>query len=260
MWRGCHAEFQIDDKICVKCAQRAAAGWLILLRRTVSDSRAREFARRAPSHPWDARLARRLVTPLKDSWISPNYLTTVRLAIGLLAAAAFLPGSYGWSNLGAVLLVLSNFLDHTDGELARIAGKGSRLGHLYDLASDAAVTIALFVAIGIGVGERAGAVLAVSPLLLGLAAGGAIALIFYLRMRIEQMAGKAASRQGALAGFETEDVLYLLPLVTLCNGLTPLLIAASIGAPLFAAWVLIDFRRTVHGLRSSAHRSTSGAA
>ena len=94
----------------------------ILLRRTVSGSRAREFASRSPAHPWDARLARRLVTPLKDSWISPNYLTTMRLAIGLLAAAAFVPASYGWSNLGAVLLVLSNFLDHTDGELARIAG------------------------------------------------------------------------------------------------------------------------------------------
>jgi archaetidylinositol phosphate synthase len=93
-----------------------------------------------------------------------------------------------------------------------------------------------------------------------LAAGGAIALIFYLRMRIEQMAGKAASRQGALAGFETEDVLYLLPLVTLCNGVTPFLIAASIGAPLFAAWVLIDFRRTVRRLRATVQQSTSGAA
>jgi len=239
---------------------KRGSGELILHRRTVSGSTAREYGRRAPALPWDARLARRLVTPLKDSWISPNYLTTVRLAVGLLAAAAFVPGTYGWSNLGAVLLVLSNFLDHTDGELARIAGKGSRAGHVYDLASDAAVTVALFVAIGIGIGVRPGVAPTLSPPLLGLVAGGAIALIFYLRMRIEQMAGKAASRQGALAGFETEDVLYLLPLVTLCNGLTPFLIAASIGAPLFAAWVLIDFRRTVRQLRATAQPSASGAA
>ena len=39
-----------------------------------------------------------------------------------------------------------NFHDHTDGELARIGGKTSRIGHLYDLASDAAVTILLFIA------------------------------------------------------------------------------------------------------------------
>src|SRR5229473_8166588 len=88
----------------------------------------------ATQRPWDARLARRLVTPLKDSRATPNHLTTVRLAVGLSAAAAFLPGTYGWTNIGALLLVLSNFLDHTDGELARISGKSSRVGHIYDLA------------------------------------------------------------------------------------------------------------------------------
>ena len=43
-------------------------------------------------------------------------------------------------------------------------------------------------------------------------------------MRIEDMVGKAASRQASLGGFETEDVLYLLPLVTLSNALVPFLI------------------------------------
>lgn len=57
------------------------------------------------------------------------------------AAAAIFPGTHGWSNLAALLLIASNFLDHTDGELARISGKSSRIGHVYDLASDAAVTI-----------------------------------------------------------------------------------------------------------------------
>src|SRR6185503_4896657 len=106
--------------------------------------------------PWDARLARKLITPLKDSWVTPNYLTTVRLGVGLAAAAAFLPGTYGWSNLAALLLILSNFLDHTDGELARISGKSSRIGHVYDLASDAVVTILLFCAMGVGVGTKRG--------------------------------------------------------------------------------------------------------
>jgi phosphatidylglycerophosphate synthase len=95
-------------------------------------------------------LARLIVAPLKDTWVTPNHLTTVRLAVGLAAAAAFLPGTYAWSNAAALLLILSNFLDHTDGELARISGKTSRIGHLYDLASDAAVTVLLFIAIGIG--------------------------------------------------------------------------------------------------------------
>ncbi|MFL6602221.1 MAG: CDP-alcohol phosphatidyltransferase family protein [Steroidobacteraceae bacterium] len=209
--------------------------------------------------PWDARLARRLVTPLKDSRATPNHLTTVRLAFGLAAAAAFLPGTYGWTNIGALLLVLSNFLDHTDGELARISGKTSRIGHIYDLASDAVVTILLFLAMGVGVAARVGSVLQMPPAVLGLVAGSAVALIFFLRMRIEGLAGKAASQQVSLAGFETEDVLYLLPLVTIFNGLTPFLIAASIGAPLFAVWVVIDYRRVLNRLQPVQARRTSGA-
>jgi phosphatidylglycerophosphate synthase len=199
--------------------------------------------------PWDARLARRLVMPLKQSWVTPNHLTTVRLAVGLGAAWAFTYGTYGWSNLAALLLIVSNFLDHTDGELARISGKSSRIGHLYDLTSDALVTILLFIAIGVGVGLGEGAGWRVSPALLGALAGCAIALIFLLRMRIEGLLGKSGTRQAAIGGFETEDILYLLPLVTLCNGLTRFLVAAAIGAPLFATWVVFDYFRT---RRSSA--------
>ena len=195
--------------------------------------------------PWDARLARRLVAPLKHTGITPNHLTTVRLAVGIAAAAAFLPATYGWSNLAALFLVLSNFLDHTDGELARITGKSSRIGHLYDLASDAAVTILLFVAIGVGVAARTRIAWQISPALLGVIAGCAVALIFYLRMRIEDLVGKAANHQGSFGGFETEDVLYLLPLVTLSDALGPFLVAAALCTPLFAVWVIIDYRRVL---------------
>ncbi len=195
--------------------------------------------------PWDARLARSLVAPLKDTWVTPNHLTTVRLGVGLAASAAFLPGTYGWSNLAALLLVLSNFLDHTDGELARLSGKSSRIGHVYDLASDAAVTILLFIAMGAGTAAAPESRLNVPPLVLGLIAGLAIALIFFLRMRIEVLAGKAGSQQAALGGFETEDVLYLLPLVTLSNAVMPFLTAAAACAPLFALWVMLDYRRVL---------------
>jgi len=193
--------------------------------------------------PWDARLARHLVWPLRHGPVTPNHLTTVRLGVGVAAAGAFMHGGYAWMNLGALLLVISNFLDHTDGELARASGKTSRLGHWYDLFSDALVTILLFTGIGAGVGMRTHEVLQVPPLGLGLFTGLAVALIFYLRMRIEGVAGKSASRQGSLGGFQTEDVLYLMPIVTLCNATAPFLIAAAIGAPLFALWVVFDYRR-----------------
>jgi archaetidylinositol phosphate synthase len=225
----------------------------------MSEPRPSSYSAAVAQRPWDARLARNLITPLKDTWVTPNHLTTVRLIVGLIAAAAFLPGTYGWSNLAAVFLILSNFLDHTDGELARISGKSSRFGHWYDLASDAVVTVLLFVAMGAGFEAQRGLLLGLSPLAVGTVSGVAVALIFWLRMQIEELAGKAASQQPALGGFETEDILYLLPLVTLCNGEGPFLAASGIGAPLFAIWVIFDYRRKVRRVRLVARQPTVGA-
>jgi archaetidylinositol phosphate synthase len=199
--------------------------------------------------PWDARLARRLVLRLRDGPLTPNHLTTARLALGVAGAGAFMRGSYGWMNLGALLLAVSNFLDHTDGELARMSGRSSRLGHWYDLASDAIVTVLLFIGLAIGVGRRTPRLLDLPVLTLGMLAGMAVAVIFFVRMHIEVLGGKAAAKQGRAVGFETEDVLYLLPLVTLCNGVKPLLVAAALGAPLFALWVLFDYLRVKRARR-----------
>lgn len=225
----------------------------------MSEIKSPHFAASDAVRPWDARLARWLVAPLAHSRVTPNHLTTVRLGVGLAAAAAFVPGTYGWSNVASLLLILSNFLDHTDGELARLSGKSSRFGHWYDLASDAVVTILLFVAIGWGVAEEPGAMFDVPSVSMGAAAGCAVALIFFLRMRIEEMAGKLATRQGSFGGFETEDVLYLLPLATLCNALTPLLLLASICAPLYAAWVVVEHWRTVRRPQSLAAKTSEVA-
>jgi archaetidylinositol phosphate synthase len=189
--------------------------------------------------PWDAQLAYWLVRPLKDSCVNPNHLTTVRLVTGLAAAVTIAVGDAIWANIGAGLFALSNFLDHTDGELARLSGKSSKWGHQYDLASDAIIHILLFVCIGYALREGRFGWLA---LLMGIVSGVSVACIFHLRNQMEQRLGKDATRQPNFAGFDIEDVLYLFPIVTLLNGLEPLLIAATIGAPTFAVWVIWQFR------------------
>ncbi|MEH2122012.1 CDP-alcohol phosphatidyltransferase family protein [Nostoc sp.] len=188
--------------------------------------------------PWDAQLAYWLVKPLKESWVNPNHLTTVRLVTGLAAAVAIAVGDAIWANIGAVLFALSNFLDHTDGELARLSGKSSKWGHQYDLASDAIIHILLFVCIGYGLKEGKFGWWA---LLMGIISGVSVACIFHLRNQMEQRLGKDASRQPNFAGFDIEDVLYLFPIVTLLHGLEALLMAATIGAPTFATWVIWQF-------------------
>ncbi|PQV54252.1 CDP-alcohol phosphatidyltransferase family protein [Paraburkholderia sp. BL21I4N1] len=214
-----------------------------------------------PPRTWDARLARRLVTPLVNTWVTPNHLTTLRLLIGLAGALCLAHGGFAWANAGAFLIVLSNFVDHTDGELARIGGKSSRIGHFYDLACDAAVTVMLFIGMGMGVGATHIGGLKVEPGWLGALAGVAVALIFFLRMRIEEMAGKAGTKQASVGGFETEDVLYLLPIVTLTSVVMPFVVVASIGAPLFAAWVVGDYWRVARRAAAAvAPIATAGAS
>jgi len=194
----------------------------------------------AASKPFDARLAAALVRPLATTWVTPNHLTTLRLIAGLSAVAAFAAGSYLWINVGAGLFVLSNFLDHTDGELARTSGKSSRFGHAYDLACDALIHVFLFIGIGYGLRHDSLGGWAVP---MGALAGVAVSLIFSLRIDIESHLGKAATKQPEFGGFEVEDVFYLMPLVTLGNGLQTFLIAAVIGAPIYAAWVIWEYFR-----------------
>ncbi|SAL57782.1 CDP-alcohol phosphatidyltransferase family protein [Caballeronia udeis] len=203
---------------------------------------------------WDARLARRLVTPLVSTPITPNHLTTLRLLIGIAGAYYLSGGSFWLCSLGALLIALSNFVDHTDGELARISGQSSKIGHFYDLACDSVVTVLLFVGLGFYVSVHHPSMIVPAEWLGGIA-GVAVALIFFLRMRIESMAGKSGTKQAAMAGFETEDVLYLLPVVTLLNGMTPFLVAASIGAPLFAVWVVVDYQRALRCFAQATARA-----
>ncbi|MEQ8492854.1 MAG: CDP-alcohol phosphatidyltransferase family protein, partial [Gammaproteobacteria bacterium] len=129
--------------------------------------------------------------------------------------------------------------DHTDGEFARLGNTGSRFGHYFDLAADALVTIGMFVGIGVGLAADNDH----RNVVMGAIAGVAVALIFQLRYLIEERHGKLATRQPRLGGFEAEDVLYLLPLVTLTGSLSGFLVAAAIGAPLAAIIVAVQYVR-----------------
>ncbi len=107
-----------------------------------------------PTRPWDARLARWLVSPLRATPVTPNHLTTLRLAVGMAA----------------------------------------------------------------------------------------VATIFGVRANLEGRIGKAGARLPALSGFEIEDCLYLMPVVTFTHALPLFLYGSVVGAPLFALWVTWSYR------------------
>lgn len=183
----------------------------------------------ASTKPWDARLANLLVRPLRRTAVHPNHVTTVNFAIGLCAAAAY-AGSR--PHLGAALYVASAILDHADGELARMTGKTSAFGAAYDRGSDLVVKIALFA--GMGLGFRHGA-LGGWAILAGLTAGVAFVTIFLLRSELARR-DRSAIEQPAAGGFEIEDVLYAIAPLSWTGLLLPFVLAAAVGAPLFALW------------------------
>lgn len=185
--------------------------------------------------PWDQKLARILAKPLVRTPVHPNHITTLGLLIGLAAAWLFSLGDRDAANWAAALFVLAAFLDHVDGELARLAGKTSRFGHYYDHVVSGITYTAGFIGIGIGM---SGGVLGWWAIPLGIVAGISITLILSVRLGMEIKHGKESIRQRNFAGFQAEDVLYVVGPVTWLGGMMPFLVAAGVGAPLFLIWVI----------------------
>jgi phosphatidylglycerophosphate synthase len=185
------------------------------------------------SQAWDSRLARRIALALSATRVRPNHITAAGMLVGLAAAAGYASGSPRGMGWGAVLYVLSSILDHADGELARLTGTGSPAGQTFDRVADLVVRFALFAGMGIGLRHSPLGPTAVG---FGLAAGVAFVAIFALRGATARLRGWEALAQPTAAGFDLEDILYVIAPVTWMGWLGPFVVAAGIGAPLFALW------------------------
>ena len=175
-------------------------------RRPVRDGRARPLSRAgarpatpgrdapvAADTPWDQRLARWLVRPFARTPLRPNHITTLSLALGVAAGLLFARGEARAAGWGAALFMLARFIDHADGELARLTGRTSRVGYYYDYVAGALSSVALFAGIGVG---YAGGPLGGWALALGLAASVAALAATGIRARDGRAPGL---RRGALS-------------------------------------------------------------
>jgi phosphatidylglycerophosphate synthase len=87
--------------------------------------------------------------------LTPNAVTTVSLAIGVLAALAFATGERAGLIAGAILVQLSFTTDCVDGQLARYTRTFSQLGAWLDSIFDRTKEYAVFAGLAIGA-SRAG--------------------------------------------------------------------------------------------------------
>lgn len=188
--------------------------------------------------PWDQRLARMVVAPLADTAVHPNHLTVLSLLAGLAAGAVFATGSEHACDAAAALFMLAVFLDHTDGELARITGRTSRFGHHFDYLVGSAIYTALFIGLGLGLSRGP---MGHEALALGLAAGLANPVIVALRLAMERRFGPEAVAHPARAGFEIEDFIYLIGPITWLGGVGYFFQVFGAGTLGYLLWTLGRF-------------------
>lgn len=104
-------------------------------------------------------LSRHLTPWLQRLGLSPNQVTSLSLLCGLAGAWCFSAGQPGLDVTGALLFTLCYVLDNCDGELARLTGRSTPFGMVYDTAVDALVHTAVFLGIGHGVELASGSAL-----------------------------------------------------------------------------------------------------
>ncbi len=194
---------------------------------------------------WIHKFSRVLVQPLVNTPVTPNHLTTGRLLFGLAAAICFAFDDQTLNIVGALAFVISMVLDRADGELARLSGKSSRFGAIYDLITDAICNSALFIGIGVAATDTA---MGQWAILLGVIAGASISIIFYTVIQVASEIEASAAAFDSFAGFDPDDAIVIVP-IGVVFGLGPiLLVLAAIVTPFVAIYIGYDMynRRKQH--------------
>jgi phosphatidylglycerophosphate synthase len=181
---------------------------------------------------------------------SPNAITILATAIGLLAAAGFAIGTYAAGVAAALLFQLAAVIDCSDGEVARLTFTESPFGAWLDIALDNVVHMAIFGGIAVGAyGNAAGTDYAWTPLALGGAAIAGNALSFALVNRAQSInAGStwktplhAAWSEFMLRNLASRDFSVVVLLFAVFGELEAFLWLAAIGSVAFAgvmAWII----------------------
>ena len=186
---------------------------------------------------WIHKFARKLVQPLVNTPITPNHVTTGRLVFGLAAAVCFSLGTTEWNVLGAISFIISMVLDRADGELARLTGKTTRFGAIYDLVTDAISNAGVFV--GLGVAAMHGE-LGLWGIVMGIVAGICISIIFFAIIEVAASIDGSAAGFNSFAGFDPDDSLIIVPIGAVLGYGQLLLTLAAFITPFVAIYICHD--------------------
>jgi len=191
----------------------------------------------------ERRLSLALTRRLVATGITPNGMTLLSVAIGLLGAPCFLSSDPLVQLGGALLFLTHSILDGCDGELARLKFLESRSGALLDFWGDNAVHVAVFLFMAIGWSRSLGASW---PLFVGaVAIASALAAAVTLAGRGLGEAARDAdpSRITRLTdALAHRDFIYLIVLLSAAGKAWWFLVLVAAGTPVFLLLCLSSAR------------------
>lgn len=175
------------------------------------------------------RALRPAIRHLARTSVTPDQLTALRFATGLLAGACFAAGP-GWRLLGCVILLASLLLDRADGELARQTRRFSRWGWRLDLWADCLSTMVVFIGLGAGVAADAFPLALYLPswgaLILGMVAAVSTAAMFWLLH-----VASTPKQDERTVPIDPDDLMLLLPVLVALDYTPQVLLTAILVLP-----------------------------
>ncbi len=95
-------------------------------------------------------LAFLLVKAIYPTNITPNQLTLISMIFGVIGAIFYSAGNHKAFIIGALLVLLYNVVDCSDGQLARLKKNGTPVGRILDGIADYVVSTAVYFGIAFG--------------------------------------------------------------------------------------------------------------
>lgn len=177
-----------------------------------------------------------------DTSLTPNQITVFSFILGLVSVGFFAIGGYTCGVLGAVLLVISTWVDGVDGEIARIKMMESPMGAKLDIFCDNVIHFLLFLSIGLGLAASTGAVL--YTWLGWIAAIGSIVSFILLSNSVINWKARATAGEGKDESQKIEDRLanrdfiWLLLVLAVIGRLEIFIWLTAVGVNVFALYLL----------------------
>lgn len=199
-------------------------------------------------------LSLRLSYLLIRTSVTPNQVTLLSTAIGLIGAATILSTNYWFRILGIVTWFVGYVLDFCDGEIARYKSMQSEFGHWFDEVTDRVKDVGLYTAITLLTARESSSMIAI---LLGLLAlGGTIVYSYAITYRFHTARYDRKDAKGPSPD-KFGHVNYLVMAVLIGLDL-PVLFLAFVTAVTYSSLTIKICTTRLASRAPEAHPATSG--